>query len=188
MSRLGKQPLQIPDKVKVEYKNNIVEITGPMGKLVQPITKDINVKINENKVVLELININIESNRMQGLIRGLLKNAFIGVISGFKKDLEIQGLGYKAAIEGKNLILQLGFSHPINFSIPDGIKISVDKQTLISIIGIDKSKVGEIASYLHELRPPEPYKGTGVRYVGEHIIRKVGKAAAGSGGGAGGKK
>lgn len=186
MSRLGKKPLPIPEKVKVEFKNNVLDITGPLGKIQQPVDPRLNVKIDAKSVLVESLGTTREHNMLHGLIRGLIKNGFEGVVHGFKKDLEVQGLGYKASLDGKNLGLTLGFSHPISFPIPEGIKITVDKQTLVSISGVDKSLVGEVAARIHALRPPEPYKGTGVRYVGEHIIRKVGKTAAGASGG--GKK
>lgn len=186
MSRLGNKALPLPDKVKVEFKNGAMEITGPLGKTSLLIPSKLGVKTDKSSVTLEAKDKSRETNMLHGLTRGLLKNALDGVVTGFKKDLEIQGLGYKAALEGKNLVMQLGFSHQVTFPIPEGIKITVDKQTLLSVIGIDKGLVGEVAARLHTLRPPEPYKGTGIRYVGEHIIRKAGKAAAGAG--AGGKK
>lgn len=195
MSRLGKKPLTIPDKVKVEFKNRVIEVTGPLGKISRPVlTPNIDVKVDKNQVTVEMKGNIREDNMMHGLIRGVLKNDLTGVTQGFKKDLEIQGLGYKASVEGKNLLLNLGFSHPVNFPIPDGIKINVEKNTFISISGFDKNVVGEMAARIRSLRKPEPYKGTGVRYVGEHIIRKAGKAAAagaaggGAGAGGGGKK
>ena len=186
MSRLGKKPLPIPEKVKVEFKNHILEITGPLGKIAQPIDLRLNVKVDEKSILVESLGTTREHNMMHGLTRGLIKNGFEGVVQGFKKDLEVQGLGFKAALDGKNLGLSLGFSHPVSFPIPEGIKVTVEKQTMISISGVDKAQVGEVAARIHALRPPEPYKGTGVRYVGEHIIRKVGKTAAGAAGG--GKK
>ncbi len=188
MSRLGKKPLPVPEKVKVEFKNHVVEIAGPLGKIAQPVDPRLNVKVDAKSVLVEALGETREHNMLHGLTRGLIKNALEGVTAGFKKDLEVQGLGYKAALEGKNLNLSLGFSHPVSFPVPEGIKITVDKQTLISISGVNKEKVGEIAARIHALRPPEPYKGTGVRYVGEHIIRKVGKTAAGASGGGAGKK
>jgi len=191
MSRLGKKPLPIPDKVKVEFNSNdhALKITGPMGTMVQKLNPRVTVKIEKNQLTIEPLGNSKEDNMIHGLMRGIVKNDLEGVVHGYKKDLEIQGLGYKAALEGKNLNLNIGFSHPIVFPIPEGIKITVDKQTLLSITGIDKTLVGETAARIRLMKPPEPYGGTGVRYVGEHIIRKAGKAAAGAaGGGAGGKK
>lgn len=188
MSRLGKKPLQIPEKVKVETINHAVEITGPLGKIIQPIDSRISVKVSNGQVLVEAPGSSRQDNMLHGLIRGLLKNALIGVTQGYKKDLEVQGLGYKAAVEGKNLNLQLGFSHPVVFQIPDNIKITVEKQTLISVSGVNKDIVGEVAARIRAIRPPEPYKGTGIRYVGEHIIRKEGKTAAGAQSAVGGTK
>jgi large subunit ribosomal protein L6 len=189
MSRLGKKPLPIPEKVKVEFKNNTLEATGPLGKMSQPIHPRITIKVDKSQLLVEPLGSSREDNMLHGLTRGLVKNALDGVSLGFKKNLEVQGLGYKVALEGNKLTMQLGFSHPVVFPVPEGIKVVVDKQTLISISGVDKALVGEVAARIRALRPPEPYKGTGVRYAGEHIIRKVGKTAAGSsGGGAGGGK
>lgn len=189
MSRLGKKPLPIPEKVKVEVKNNALDVTGPLGKLTQPLNERVTVKVENNQVLVGVKSASREDNMLHGLFRGLVKNALIGVTTGFKKDLEIQGLGFKAALEGKKLNLNVGFSHPVHFPIPDGIKVTVEKMTLISVSGVDKALVGEVAASMRAIRPPEPYKGTGIRYVGEHIIRKEGKAAAGAAGaGGGGKK
>ena len=185
MSRLGKKPLPIPEKVKVEFKNHTLEITGPLGKLTQPVDHRLKVTVGNGQVLVESIGESREHNMLHGLTRGLLKNGLEGVSTGFKKSLEVQGLGYKVAVEGKTINLSLGFSHPVRFPIPDNIKVAVEKQTQISISGVDKTLVGEVAARIRSLRPPEPYKGTGIKYVGEHIIRKAGKTAAS---GAGGKK
>jgi large subunit ribosomal protein L6 len=186
MSRLGKKPLPIPDKVKIEQKSNTLEISGPLGKMVQPLHEHVDVKIEKNQVTVSVKSGSREDNMLHGLYRGILKNAIEGVTVGFKKILEIQGLGYKAAQEGKNVTLNVGFSHPISFPIPEGIKVAIEKNTIVTISGVDKALVGEVAASMRALQPPEPYKGTGIRYAGEHIIRKEGKAAAGAAGGAGG--
>ena len=182
MSRLGKKPFLIPEKVKVEIKDGGLEISGPLGKLFQKLPSSIEPKIESKQITLIAKDESKSTNMLHGLIRGLLLNCFEGVTKGFKKDLEVQGLGYKANVEGQKLILNLGFSSPKAFPIPQGVKITVDKQTLVSISGIDKALVGEVAASIRSLRPPEPYKGTGVRYVGEKIIRKAGKSAAAAGG------
>ncbi|MCB4792641.1 MAG: 50S ribosomal protein L6 [Elusimicrobia bacterium] len=187
MSRLGKKPLTIPEKVKVEFNNNLLKIKGPLGEITQNVPSCIKTRVENNEVFFELLETTRENDMLHGLTRGMLKNNLIGVVTGFKKDLEMSGLGYKAAVEGKNLNLQLGFSHPISFPIPQGITIAVDKMTHMSISGINKDLVGEVAAHIRSYRPPEPYKGTGIKYVGEHIIRKVGKAAATATGGTGGK-
>jgi large subunit ribosomal protein L6 len=180
MSRLGKKPIPTPEKVKVEFKSQVLEITGPLGKYSQPVPTQLGVKVEKDHVLLTASNESREVNMLHGLIRGLVKNAFIGVTHGFKKDLEIHGLGFKANVEGKNAVFQIGYSHPIQFPIPEGIKIVIEKQTLVSVTGVDKALVGEVASRIRSLKPPEPYKGTGIRYTGEHIIKKVGKTAAGA--------
>jgi large subunit ribosomal protein L6 len=184
---MGIKPIAIPQTVKIEFKEDVIFVTGPLGKIAQPLaSKNIAVKIDSSQIVFALKGDSKKDNALLGVLRGLIKNAVAGVTEGFKKELELHGLGYKAALEGKNLILQLGFSHPVVFAVPDGLKIVVDKQTIISITGVDKSFVGEVAAKIRSLRKPEPYNGTGIRYLGEHILRKVGKAAAGSGSAAGG--
>jgi large subunit ribosomal protein L6 len=184
MTRLGVKPLPIPEKVKVEFKNHMLEFTGPLGKYVEPINQVLSVKIANNEVLVVANSDSREVDMIHGLTRGLVKNALIGVTHGYKKDLEVQGLGFKSAFEGKNLVLQLGFSHPVVFPIPEGIKISIDKPNVVSVIGVSKYLVGETSARIRAVCPPEPYKGTGIRYAGEHIIRKAGKAAAvGAGGG-----
>ena len=188
MSRLGKKPLTIPEKVKAEFKNGILELTGPLGKHSLPVDNRVSVKIEGNIISFSISDETRESNMLHGLIRGLVKNALEGVVSGFKKNLEIQGLGFKANVEGKNINMSLGFSHPVSVLIPDGLKVTVEKNTLLAIAGVDKALVGEFAASLRAIKKPEPYKGTGIRYAGEHIIKKAGKSAAvgAAGGGAGG--
>lgn len=192
MSRLGKKPLTIPEKVKAEFKNGALEVTGPMGKIIQPIDSRVSVKIEGNNITFSISDESRESNMLHGLLRGLAKNAFEGVVHGFKKILEIQGLGFKANVEGKDITMSLGFSHPVKVSIPEGLKVTVEKNTLMTIAGIDKALVGEFAASIRAIKKPEPYKGTGIRYAGEHIIKKAGKSAAvgaaGAGGGGGGAK
>lgn len=181
MSRLGKKPLPIPEKVKVEFKEHILEMTGPLGKISQTIPAQLNVKIDKGELLLIAGGETREINMLHGLFRGLVKNGLDGVTIGFKKNLEIHGLGFKANPEGQNVVIfQIGYSHPIHFPIPAGIKITIDKQTLVTVSGVDKRLVGEVASSIRALKPPEPYKGTGIRYAGEHIIKKVGKTAAGA--------
>jgi large subunit ribosomal protein L6 len=192
MSRIGKSPITIPDKVKIDIKPGVVEVTGPLGKMTQILPPHTTVKIEGNQALVQLVGLNDEEGgSLHGLSRSLVNNAVIGVTQGFKKDLEIVGLGYRAQAVGTKLNLQLGFAHPVEVQLPAGIKATVDpKQTQVSISGIDKYLVGEVAAQLRRLKPPEPYKGTGIRYAGEHIIKKAGKAAAGAAGtaGAGGAK
>ncbi|MDR3256481.1 MAG: 50S ribosomal protein L6 [Endomicrobium sp.] len=186
MSRLGKKPVQVPEKVKAEFKNGVLDISGPGGKLSQIIDEKINIKIDKDSIFVEALGNSRQHNMLHGLTRGLIVNMVEGVTKGFKKELEAIGLGYKANIEGgKKLILTVGFSHLVNLSIPSTVKITAaltpDKNTLITITGIDKYEVGAFAAQIRAVKPPEPYKGFGIRYLGEKIIRKAGKAAAGSG-------
>jgi large subunit ribosomal protein L6 len=186
MSRLGKKPLTIPEKVKVELKDGNLEFQGPQGKLSLPLNPRITVKIEKDSMLLTPVSESKSDNMLHGLARGLVKNALEGVLTGFKKDLEIQGLGFKASLEGKNLKLIVGFSHPVVVAIPESIKavVSGEKQTLLAISGTDKMLVGQVSASIRAIKPPEPYQGTGIRYAGEHVVRKAGKAAAGSGAGA----
>jgi large subunit ribosomal protein L6 len=178
MSRLGSKPLPIPEKVKAEFKNHSVEIQGPLGKLSLAVNRNLDVKIENNQILVINKGTDRQDNMLHGLTRGLIKNLLDGVTHGFKKDLEIHGLGFKASIEANKLVMHLGFSHPVTFEVPKGIKVTVDKLNLLSVSGIDKYMVGQTAASIRAFRKPEPYKGTGIRYVGEHIIKKAGKAAA----------
>ena len=190
MSRVGRQPITLPEKVKLESKEGFVEVTGPLGKLLQKLPPGITVKIEKNQALVEQADKSLGTS-LHGLARSLVNNAVLGVTQGFKKDLEIVGLGYRAQVAGDKLTMTLGFAHPVEFRIPAGIKIAVDpKQTLLTITGSDAYLVGEIAAQIRRLKKPEPYKGSGIKYVGEHIIRKAGKAAAGAvgGGATGGAK
>ena len=185
MSRLGKRPVQLPEKVKAEVKNGVLEISGPGGKLSRAIDKKISVKIDKGSVIVEALGNSREHNMLHGLTRGLIVNMTEGVTKGFKKELELIGLGYKANIEGgKNLVMSVGFSHSVSIPIPPTVKVTAaltpDKNTLVTITGIDKYEVGAFAAKVRAVKPPEPYKGFGIKYVGEHIIRKAGKAAAGA--------
>jgi large subunit ribosomal protein L6 len=183
MSRLGKKPVQISENIKTEFKNGVLEITGPVGKLSQVIDNKINIKVDKDSVLVESLGESREHNMIHGLTRGLVVNMIEGVTKGFKKELEAIGLGYKANIEGgKKLVLAVGFSHLVNLPIPSTVKVTTaltpDKNTLITVTGIDKYEVGAFAAKIRAVKPPEPYKGFGIRYLGEKIIRKAGKAAA----------
>lgn len=181
-------PVTIPEKVKVEPKNGSIEVAGPLGKVVQVIPPGIRVKLDKNQAIVEPTEqAGDKASALHGLARTLVNNAIVGVTQGFKKDLEIVGLGYRAAVAGDKLTLTLGFAHPIVFQLPPGIKVTIDpKMTQLSISGTDAYVVGDVASRIRRLRKPEPYKGSGIKYAGEHIIRKAGKAAAGAAGGAAG--
>jgi large subunit ribosomal protein L6 len=176
MSRIGKKPIELPAKVKVSFGGEgAVNVEGPKGKLAWTLPHGISGKVDGNHVSIERSDDERKVRALHGLSRALLNNMVLGVSTGFRKDLEIQGVGFKAAVKGKILVLNLGFSHDINFPIPEGIKIVVTENTKLSIEGIDKHVVGQVAADIRAYYPPEPYKGKGVRYVGEHVRRKEGK-------------
>ncbi len=177
MSRVGKAPITMPDGVKFELKGNVVTVTGPKGKLTQKI--DSVMKVQQENGVLTVVRPS-DSRRdraMHGLTRSLINNMVIGVSQGFKKVLQIEGVGYRAELQGKNLILNVGYSHPVVFEPPKDVSFEVENRSKTIIIsGIDKQVVGEITAVIRKQRPPEPYKGKGIRYDGEIIRRKAGKA------------
>ena len=177
MSKIGKINISIPEKVKVALAGNILNIEGPLGKKSLNIDLDVfDLKINEGKdVSIKPKKIDQNSKRLWGMNRSLLNNAIIGASKGYEKTLELVGVGFRAALKGKQLNMQLGFSHDINFDIPEGIKISVEKQTILKISGPDKQLVGMVASQIKSIRPPEPYKGKGIKEQGQYILRKEGK-------------
>jgi len=177
MSKIGKINISIPEKVKVLVTGNIINVDGPLGKNTVNIdTENFELKINDNKnISIKPKNLNQATKRLWGMNRSLLNNAIIGAAKGYEKTLELVGVGYRAALKGKQLNLQLGFSHDINFDIPENIKISVEKQTIVKINGVDKQLVGMVASKIKSFRPPEPYKGKGIKEVGQYILRKEGK-------------
>ena len=177
MSKIGKINIPIPDKVKVLLSGNIVNIEGPLGKKSLNIDLDVfDLKIDEGKEVsIKPKKIDQNSKRLWGMNRSLLNNAIIGASKGYEKTLELVGVGFRATLKGKQLNMQLGFSHDINFDIPEGIKIAVEKQTILKISGPDKQLVGMVASEIKSIRPPEPYKGKGIKEQGQYILRKEGK-------------
>ena len=177
MSKIGKINISIPEKVKVALAGNILNIEGPMGKKSLDIDLEIfNLDIKEGKEIsLKPKKIDPDTKRLWGMKRSLINNAVIGSNTGYEKTLELVGVGYRAALKGKQLNLQLGYSHDINFDIPDGIKITVDKQTTLKISGADKQQVGSVASKLKTLRKIEPYKGKGIREKGQYVLKKEGK-------------
>ena len=177
MSKIGKISISIPEKVKVVLAGNIINIEGPLGKKSLNIDLDIfDLNIEEGKnVSIKPKKIDKNSKRLWGMNRSLLNNAIIGSSEGYEKILELVGVGYRAALKEKKLNLQLGFSHDINFDIPEGITILVEKQTVLKITGADKQQVGMVASKIKSFGPPEPYKGKGIRERGQHILRKEGK-------------
>tara|TARA_B100000378_G_scaffold149071_1_gene120429 strand:+ start:347 stop:886 length:540 start_codon:yes stop_codon:yes gene_type:complete len=177
MSKIGKININVPEKTKVAITGNSLNIEGPLGKKTLIIDKEVfDLNIKEGKEIsIKPKKINDETKRLWGMNRSLLNNAIMGVNSGYEKTLELTGVGYRAALKGKQLNLQLGYSHDINFDIPENIKITVEKQTIIKISGIDKQLVGMIAAKIKTFRIPEPYKGKGIKELGQYILRKEGK-------------
>ena len=177
MSKIGKINISIPEKVKVALNGSVLNVDGPLGK--KSLNIDLNVfdlKINDGKEIsLRPKKIDQNTKRLWGMNRSLVNNAIIGISKGYEKTLELVGVGYRATLKGKQLNMQLGFSHDINFDIPDGIKITVEKQTTLKIFGYDKQLVGEVVSKIKSIRPPEPYKGKGIKEKDQYILRKEGK-------------
>ena len=177
MSKIGKINISIPDKVKVALNGSVLNVDGPLGK--KSLNIDLNIfdlKINDGKEIsLKPKKIDQDTKRLWGMNRSLVNNAIIGISKGYEKTLELVGVGYRAALKGKQLNMQLGFSHDINFDIPERIKVTVEKQTTLKISGYDKQLVGEVVSKIKSIRPPEPYKGKGIREKDQYILRKEGK-------------
>jgi large subunit ribosomal protein L6 len=176
MSRIGKNPITIPQGVEVKIDNQTVTVKGPKGTLTQTFLEAVNIKIEENKIVVSVEN--LKDGNLHGLTRTLISNMVIGVSTGFEKTLEINGVGYRAAKQGNKLVLTLGYSHPVEIEEIEGITIEVPTQTSIIVKGIDKQLVGQIAANIREKRQPEPYKGKGIKYAGEKIRRKEGKTGS----------
>ena len=176
MSRIGNRIITVPEGVTVELNNNIVTVKGPKGELTQPMLKDITMKQENNEITLERKN---ESDKaMHGTMNALISNMIKGVSEGYAKTLEIIGVGYRFNVQGQKLVVSAGYSHPVNMEIPAGLTVEANGNTEITIKGIDKVLVGEFAAKVREVRQPEPYKGKGIRYKDEHIVRKEGKKAA----------
>lgn len=175
MSRIGKQPIAIPPKVKVELKGRTVFVEGPKGKLNLELPRRTALKVDGGNVLLSREGEDAEAKALHGLSRALVNNMVKGVAEGFVKKLEIHGVGFKAAVQGSSITMTLGYSHPIVYQIPEQVKVVVEDNTKITIEGPDRQSVGQVASELRSFYPPEPYKGKGVRYAGERIIRKEGK-------------
>lgn len=178
MSRIGKKPVAIPKEAKLEVKDGTVFAEGPKGKLNCKLSDRINVEIKDNQLLVKRVADTKMDKSLHGLYRALIVNMIKGVTEGYVKELEIIGVGFKAAVAGDKLNMSLGFSHPVNFKIPAGIKIETPKPTQLVIRGIDKQLIGEVATEIRAFYPPEPYKGKGIRFVGEHVKKKVGKAQA----------
>ena len=181
MSRIGRQPIAIPDGVTVTRDDSAVHVKGPKGSLSERLPGAISVEIAEGQVTLTRPDDSKQNRSLHGLARALLANMVKGVSEPFSKNLEIQGVGYRAEVKGKSLVLLVGFSHPVEIAIPEGLSVSIDRNVLIKVQGISRQSVGQFAANVRSVRPPEPYKGKGIRYAGEHIRRKVGKAGVASG-------
>ncbi|MGI8462250.1 MAG: 50S ribosomal protein L6 [Solirubrobacterales bacterium] len=177
MSRIGRKPIAVPDGVNVEIAPGRVDVKGPKGELSQQVSTDMKIVEEDGVLVVERPTDRGEHRALHGLTRSLIANMVEGVTNGYEKTLEIQGVGYRAKLQGKGLELALGYSHPVSLAAPDGIEFEVPQPTQVIVRGIDKQLVGEIAAQVRKARPPEPYKGKGVRYAGEHVARKVGKRA-----------
>jgi large subunit ribosomal protein L6 len=177
MSRIGRKPITVPAGVTVAIEPESVRVNGPKGELVERIHRDITVEQNDDVITVSRPTDRGEHRAMHGLYRSLVANMVIGVTDGYQKTLEIQGVGYRAALKGRDLELALGYSHPVSIKAPDGIDFEVPQPTRVIVKGIDKQLVGEIAANIRKQRPPEPYKGKGIRYEGEYVARKVGKRA-----------
>tara|TARA_B100001029_G_C14962307_1_gene395187 strand:+ start:18 stop:551 length:534 start_codon:yes stop_codon:yes gene_type:complete len=175
MSRIGQKIIEIPDNVEVILGQDEIKLTGPKGELSTPIFEGANIEIADKTITVNKNENNPDFSKNWGLQRTLISNGIIGVSEGYSKKLEINGVGYRAQMKGSNVQLSLGFSHDVNYETPDGIKIETPSQTEIIISGIDKQKVGQVASEIRAFRPPEPYKGKGVKYEDEYIFRKEGK-------------
>jgi large subunit ribosomal protein L6 len=177
MSRIGKQPIPLPDGVEVQLEPGLVKVKGPKGELEERVSRDITVKQENSDVVVTRPSDRGEHRALHGLTRSLIYNMVQGVTEGYEKRLEIQGVGYRAQLQGKKLVLSLGYSHQVEVEAPEGVDFEVPQPTQVVVRGISKQVVGEVAANIRKRRPPEPYKGKGIRYQGEYVARKVGKRA-----------
>lgn len=175
MSRVGKKPIPIPDKTKVTYKDRVLTVKGEKGTLSREIHPAVELKFEDGTVSISCLANDRSSRAFQGMTRSLVDNMVIGVSKGFERTLEINGIGYRAELKGKQIVLNLGYSHPVEFDLPEGISADVEKNTVIKLSGIDKEALGRTAAAIRMLRPPEPYKGKGVKYAEERIQKKAGK-------------
>ena len=178
MSRIGNKPVSIPDKVTVAIDGSTVTVKGPKGELVETFRPEMTIRLQDGKVTVERPSDGKAHKALHGLTRALIANMVQGVTSGYRKALEIVGVGYRAEKNGKNLVLNVGYSHPVQYAEPQGITISTTAPTVVVIEGLDKQKVGQVAAEIRSVRPPEPYKGKGIRYQGEQVRRKAGKTGA----------
>lgn len=175
MSRVGKNPVELPQGVTANLAGQDLKVKGPKGELALVIHPNVDVKLDGSVVTVSPKNAERQTRALWATMQRRITNMVLGVKTGFEKNLEIEGVGYRCALQGKELVLQLGFSHEIRYAIPEGITITVEKQTSVKVAGIDKEQVGQVAAEIRGYKPPEPYKGKGIRYVGEYIVRKEGK-------------
>jgi len=175
MSRVGRKPIPIPDKTKITYENRLLTVAGQKGTLSRSIHPAVDLNIDDNVMDVTLISDDRNSRALQGLTRSLAANMIIGVNEGFERVLQINGIGYRAEVKGKQIVLYVGYSKPVEFDLPEGITAIVEKNNMIKLSGIDKEKVGLTAAAIRRIRPPEPYKGKGIKYAEEYIRRKAGK-------------
>jgi len=175
MSRIGKLPIEIPKGVKLTFSDSVLSVQGPNGKLSRQVMPCVTLDISDTCILVTRNDENTSTRAAHGLTRTLINNMVIGVTKGFQTDLEINGVGYRAEVKGKELVLSLGYSHPVNFPIPEGIDINVEKMTKLAVKGFDKELVGQTAAKIRSFREPEPYKGKGIKYANETILRKAGK-------------
>jgi large subunit ribosomal protein L6 len=178
MSRIGKKPIAVPKGVKIDVKPGIVEVQGPKGKLQQVLPAGIGFALEGDQLQATTLHDDPQLGKFHGLARSLVANAVRGVTEGFRKDLDIVGVGYRAELKGKQVVFALGYSHPVVFEVPTGIDIVIDKQTHITVTGVDRQQVGQVAANIRRLRKPDPYKQKGVRYTGEVLKKKAGKTGA----------
>jgi large subunit ribosomal protein L6 len=178
MSRIGKKIIAIPKGVKIDVRSGAVEVQGPKGKLLQPLPPGIGFELSGDQLQAKTLREDPELGKFHGLARSLVANAVKGVTEGFRKDLDIVGVGYRAEVKGKQVHFALGYSHPVVFDIPSGIDIAIDKQTHVTVTGIDRQLVGQVAADIRSMRKPDPYKQKGVRYTGEVLKKKAGKTGA----------
>jgi large subunit ribosomal protein L6 len=176
MSRIGRAPVEVPNNVEIDVSGQTIRVKGPKGELTVPVGRGVEVKQEDGSLILERTSDSPDHKAMHGLTRSLLQNAVTGVTDGFEKTLLIQGVGYRGALQGRDINLQVGYSHPITMSPREGIDFEMPNATTIVVRGIDKQRVGQMAAEIRKVRPPEPYKGKGIRYSDEQIRRKVGKA------------
>jgi large subunit ribosomal protein L6 len=178
MSRVGKKPIQIPEKIKISYENRLLTVQGDKGTLSQTIHPEVDLEIEDGAMSVTPLTQSRRCRALQGLTRSLVANMITGVTDGFERVLEINGIGYRAELKGNTIVLNVGYSNPVQFDLPEGVSASIERNNIIKLSGIDKQKIGSTAAAIRKIRPPEPYKGKGIKYAEEYIRRKAGKAGA----------